>query len=383
MWATADESREQIVALHEAAAGRPTRPSRHWTWTHRVGCRGGARRRPTSPWASILVHMIAETAHHAGHADIVREMILIGSAGHRIRTCRSGRPSAWAAYRSNLEQIAESRRRPDWLSYAAVSQPRPRSDRSSRASARGCSSGTSVPGTGDVTAVADGVSAAAARPAASRCPAAAVVARPRTGTGSRSADSPAVTSARSTMKDRRARDRLAPGGCGDAVEDRRTDGGIGGRGVGQQGFEDRRPHRADRTDSPQQRSRAGGSGGAAPAAPALVGALTGRDCEGPRARRASSYPTWPPNALPTQSTGPLDRRAGGLLRPGEHVRARVGGFGDRAPSVQRRRWRRDRVRRPRSVDVRAAASAADRRCRPSTIIDGHSTVAGPLPRART
>ena len=54
----------------------------------------------------ILVHMIAETAHHAGHADIVREM-LIGTA-----TTDPNLPEwsadRWAAYRSGLEQIAEA-----------------------------------------------------------------------------------------------------------------------------------------------------------------------------------------------------------------------------------------------------------------------------------
>ena len=50
--------------------------------------------------------MIAETAHHAGHADIVREM-LIGSA-----TTDPNLPDwtteRWATYRSTLEQIAEN-----------------------------------------------------------------------------------------------------------------------------------------------------------------------------------------------------------------------------------------------------------------------------------
>ena len=43
MWATADETREQIVALYQASARRPTRPSPRWSWSHRAGCRGGPR----------------------------------------------------------------------------------------------------------------------------------------------------------------------------------------------------------------------------------------------------------------------------------------------------------------------------------------------------
>ena len=56
----------------------------------------------------ILVHMIAETARHAGHADILRELI-DGQAGMRI-----GDPNVpdqsddeWTAYRGRLEQAAE------------------------------------------------------------------------------------------------------------------------------------------------------------------------------------------------------------------------------------------------------------------------------------
>ena len=50
--------------------------------------------------------MIAETAHHAGHADIVREM-LIGSAV-TDPNLPDWTAEQWAAYRSRLEQIAEA-----------------------------------------------------------------------------------------------------------------------------------------------------------------------------------------------------------------------------------------------------------------------------------
>ena len=104
MWATADQTREQIVALHHASAREAdaTIAALELESPGRV------------PWwnpdkadvtlGRILVHMIAETAHHAGHADIVREM-MIGSA-----TTDPNLPEwtdvQWAAYRSQLEQIA-------------------------------------------------------------------------------------------------------------------------------------------------------------------------------------------------------------------------------------------------------------------------------------
>lgn len=55
----------------------------------------------------ILIHVIAETHRHAGHADILRELI-DGSAG--LRPDNDNLPpedaSWWAAYRERLEQVA-------------------------------------------------------------------------------------------------------------------------------------------------------------------------------------------------------------------------------------------------------------------------------------
>ncbi len=55
----------------------------------------------------ILVHMIAETNRHAGHADIVRE-IIDGAAG--ALPDRDNMPPGdarwWASYRDRLERIA-------------------------------------------------------------------------------------------------------------------------------------------------------------------------------------------------------------------------------------------------------------------------------------
>jgi hypothetical protein len=55
----------------------------------------------------ILVHVIAELHHHAGHADIVRELI-DGEAG--LRPDNSNLPEVdegyWPEYRARLEAIA-------------------------------------------------------------------------------------------------------------------------------------------------------------------------------------------------------------------------------------------------------------------------------------
>ena len=107
MWATAEESRAQIVGLYRR------------TWAHSdatiealaLDAEGHVpwwpddRRRVTLH--RILVHMIAETDRHAGHADIVRELI-DGSAGlrHDNENMAPGDQRWWQSYRSRLEQAA-------------------------------------------------------------------------------------------------------------------------------------------------------------------------------------------------------------------------------------------------------------------------------------
>jgi hypothetical protein len=75
IWATADQSREQIVGLYRRV------------WAHSdatiealaLDSVGQVPWWPPEPSAvtlnRILVHMIAETDRHGGHADIVRELI--------------------------------------------------------------------------------------------------------------------------------------------------------------------------------------------------------------------------------------------------------------------------------------------------------------------
>ena len=113
MWATASESREDIVGLYHRvrehsdatidaleldAPGRvPWWPSDRTEVTlHR-----------------ILVHLIAETHRHAGHADIVRELI---DGGTGLRDGNSNMPSSdetwWADYRTRLEHAAKDASRP-------------------------------------------------------------------------------------------------------------------------------------------------------------------------------------------------------------------------------------------------------------------------------
>ena len=107
MWATAEESREQITtffrracahsdATIEALALEDVGRVPHWP----------PHRRDVT-LHQILVHVIAETHRHAGHADILRELI-DGVTG--LRTDNSNLPPGdqqwWADHRDRVEQAA-------------------------------------------------------------------------------------------------------------------------------------------------------------------------------------------------------------------------------------------------------------------------------------
>jgi hypothetical protein len=107
MWVTSDQSRGDIVGLY-----------------HRVWANSDATIEALSlespgqvPWwpedrrevtlHQILIHVIAETNRHAGHADLVRELI-DGAVGLRADNdnMAPGDKAWWDDYRSRLEQAA-------------------------------------------------------------------------------------------------------------------------------------------------------------------------------------------------------------------------------------------------------------------------------------
>ena len=109
MWATPDESREEIVGLY-----------RH-VWQHSdatIAAYGLDTHAVVEPWPperrdvtlqQIIVHMIAETSRHAGHADIVREQI-DGAAGLRDGTTNmpEGDSAWWASHHDRVERAART-----------------------------------------------------------------------------------------------------------------------------------------------------------------------------------------------------------------------------------------------------------------------------------
>ena len=109
MWVTADETRAEIVGryrrvwLHADVTidDLPTDSPGHVPWWSE----------PDVTLHTMLVHVLAETNRHAGHADILREQ-LDGSVG--MRSDNSNVPehdaAGWAELRDRIEQAARTAR---------------------------------------------------------------------------------------------------------------------------------------------------------------------------------------------------------------------------------------------------------------------------------
>jgi uncharacterized damage-inducible protein DinB len=109
MWATADESREDILGLYRRvqAHADETIASLDLAAEGDVPWWPAERRRVTLH--RVLIHVIAEINRHAGHADIVRELI-DGSVGHRADNDNMAdfADDGWAEYRDRLEAAARA-----------------------------------------------------------------------------------------------------------------------------------------------------------------------------------------------------------------------------------------------------------------------------------
>ncbi|MCL2464321.1 MAG: DinB family protein [Micrococcales bacterium] len=107
LWVTADETREQILDYfrHSSAKADETIAALDLDAPGFVPWWGTQGERVTLQ--RVLVHLIAEIARHAGHADILREG-LDGAAGRWAGdpSLQERTPEKWAAYRATVEAAA-------------------------------------------------------------------------------------------------------------------------------------------------------------------------------------------------------------------------------------------------------------------------------------
>jgi uncharacterized damage-inducible protein DinB len=106
MYASLDETMDDIVAFHHRSAAHSdaTIEALDLDAIGVVPWWPEDRRKVTLH--RILVHMVTETARHAGHADIVREM-LDGLAGDGDGNLAEKTADEWVAWREHLVDIAE------------------------------------------------------------------------------------------------------------------------------------------------------------------------------------------------------------------------------------------------------------------------------------
>ncbi|GAA2019471.1 DinB family protein [Pseudokineococcus marinus] len=108
LWATAEESPAAVVALYRRVHAHadatidalPLDAPGEVPWW-RPGARAVTLQR-------VLVHLVAETHRHAGHADLARELV-DGTAGHRrdVSNLPDGDAARWAAHRARLQEVAD------------------------------------------------------------------------------------------------------------------------------------------------------------------------------------------------------------------------------------------------------------------------------------
>ena len=107
MWATASESREQVVDLYRRAWAHADATIEALPLDARGRVLWWPPERAEVTLHRILVHVATETHRHAGHADVVRELI-DGTVGLRATADNlpTSDPAWWEAYRDRLEEVA-------------------------------------------------------------------------------------------------------------------------------------------------------------------------------------------------------------------------------------------------------------------------------------
>lgn len=105
MWATADETREYIVDLYRAAWVHSDESIVQLSLDTQAYVEWWRDERRSTTFGHLLVRVVAETAQHAGHADILRES-LDGRGGRDHDDM--GDDAWWDAYVGSIEAAADS-----------------------------------------------------------------------------------------------------------------------------------------------------------------------------------------------------------------------------------------------------------------------------------
>jgi len=104
MWATADQSRDELLELYRRAWQHSDASLATLALDAPASVPWWPEERRTTTFGHLVVRVLAETAQHAGHCDLVRELI-DGRSG------RDERDDAWwAAYLQRIQDAADRHR---------------------------------------------------------------------------------------------------------------------------------------------------------------------------------------------------------------------------------------------------------------------------------
>ncbi len=107
MWATADQSRDELLDLYRLACRHSDESIEQLGIDAPASVAWWPEERRQTTLGSLVVRMIAETAGHAGHADIVRE--LIDGRGGKDHD-EIGGAEYWENYVASIQAAADQHR---------------------------------------------------------------------------------------------------------------------------------------------------------------------------------------------------------------------------------------------------------------------------------
>lgn len=105
MWATPDESSDYIISVYQRACGHADATVEELDLHSAGRVAHWAEGKQETTLGVLLIRMVRETAQHAGHADIVREMIdcQAGNAQNPVE----GDPAFWREWTAKVQAAAD------------------------------------------------------------------------------------------------------------------------------------------------------------------------------------------------------------------------------------------------------------------------------------
>ena len=103
MWATADESSEDLIALYRRACEHGDKTIAELDLDAPASVAHWPEERRNTTLGVLLIRMVSETAQHAGHADIIRELI-----DGRTNDDDPTDAATWEKYRARVQVAANS-----------------------------------------------------------------------------------------------------------------------------------------------------------------------------------------------------------------------------------------------------------------------------------